>query len=165
MLIGSWGCPNNQFGVYKRPWWSTSRALTGQRPNMRCVDISKRNYFSNHVFKQRGKIFVARVKNNEKALMTRVVWPPEGNEDKMWAKSIPQRSWSRSIAQSDQVWSALVNLGKGKISFTLEQGGRTWQAFGGGKHGHETFRQARNYNFRDKCVVFARNLKFSNLTQ
>ena len=46
-----------------------------------------------------------------------------------------------------------------------KQGGRTWQAFGGGKHGHETFRQARNYNFRDKCVVFARNLKFSNLTQ
>ena len=45
------------------------------------------------------------------------------------------------------------------------QGGRTWQAFGGGKHGHETFRQARNYNFRDKCVSFARNLKFSNLTQ
>ena len=48
---------------------------------------------------------------------------------------------------------------------TYNQGGRTWQAFGGGKHGHETFRQARNYNFRDKCVVFARNLKFSNLTQ
>ena len=47
----------------------------------------------------------------------------------------------------------------------LHQGGRTWQAFGGGKHGHETFRQARNYNFRDKCVVFARNLKFSNSTQ
>jgi len=46
-----------------------------------------------------------------------------------------------------------------------EQGGRTWQAFGGGKNGHETFRQARIYNFRDKCVVFARNLKFSNLTQ
>ena len=45
------------------------------------------------------------------------------------------------------------------------QGGRTWQAFGGGKHGHETFRQVRNYNFRDKCVVFARNLKFLNLTQ
>ena len=46
-----------------------------------------------------------------------------------------------------------------------QQGGRTWQAFGGGKNGHETFRQARIYNFRDKCVVFARNLKFSNLTQ
>ena len=48
---------------------------------------------------------------------------------------------------------------------SLSQGGRTWQAFGGGKNGHETFRQARIYNFRDKCVVFARNLKFSNLTQ
>ena len=48
---------------------------------------------------------------------------------------------------------------------SLKQGGRTWQAFGGGKNGHETFRQARIYNFRDKCVVFARNLKFSNLTQ
>ena len=47
----------------------------------------------------------------------------------------------------------------------VKQGGRTWQAFGGGKHGHETFRQASNYNFRDKCVVFARNLKFLNLTQ
>ena len=45
------------------------------------------------------------------------------------------------------------------------QGGRTWQAFGGGKNDHETFRQARIYNFRDKCVVFARNLKFLNLTQ
>ena len=45
------------------------------------------------------------------------------------------------------------------------QGGRTWLAFGGGKNGHETFRQAHIYNFRDKCVVFARNLKFSNLTQ
>ena len=45
------------------------------------------------------------------------------------------------------------------------QGGRTWQAFGGGKNGHETFRQARMYNFRDKCDVFARNRKFANLTQ
>ena len=51
------------------------------------------------------------------------------------------------------------------IQTTSRQGGRTWQAFGGGKNGHETFRQARIYNFRDKCVVFARNLKFSNLTQ
>ena len=32
---------------------------------------------------------------------------------------------------------------------TLHQGGRTWQAFGGGKNGHVTFRQARIYNFRD----------------
>ena len=52
-----------------------------------------------------------------------------------------------------------------KIHPICNQGGRTWQAFGGGKHGHETFRQARNYNFRDKCVVFARNLKFLHLTQ
>ena len=47
----------------------------------------------------------------------------------------------------------------------LSQGGKTWQAFGGGKNAHETFCQARIYNFRDKCVIFARNLKFSNLTQ
>ena len=52
-----------------------------------------------------------------------------------------------------------------EINIIIEQGGRTWQAFGGGKNGHETFRQARICNFRDKCVVFARNLKFSNLTQ
>ena len=52
-----------------------------------------------------------------------------------------------------------------EMTFDLVQGGRTWQAFGGGKNGHETFRQARIYNFRDKCVIFARNLKFSNLPQ
>ena len=43
-----------------------------------------------------------------------------------------------------------------------------WQDLAGfrrGQNGHETFREARIYNFRDKCVVFARNLKFSNLTQ
>ena len=51
------------------------------------------------------------------------------------------------------------------VMTTSKQGGRTWQAFDGGKNGHETFRQARIYNFRDKCVVFARNLKLSNLTQ
>ena len=56
-------------------------------------------------------------------------------------------------------------IGKQNVNVSFEQGGRTWQAFGGGKNGHETFRQARIYNFRDKCVVFARNLKFSNLTQ
>ena len=51
------------------------------------------------------------------------------------------------------------------VTIMVMQGGRTWQAFGGGKNGHETFRQARIYNFCDKCVVFAHNLKFSNLTQ
>ena len=45
------------------------------------------------------------------------------------------------------------------------QGGRTWQPFVGGKNGHENFRQARIYNFRDKCVTFVRNRKFANLTQ
>ena len=55
--------------------------------------------------------------------------------------------------------------GKEQVHDDDDQGGRTWQAFGGGKNGHETFRQSRIYNFRDKCVVFARNLKFSNLTQ
>ena len=42
---------------------------------------------------------------------------------------------------------------------------RTWQPFVGDKNGHENFRQARIYNFRDKCVVYARNRKFANLTQ
>ena len=44
------------------------------------------------------------------------------------------------------------------------QGGRTWQPFVGGKNGHENFRQARIYNFCDKCVIFACNRKFANLT-
>ena len=45
------------------------------------------------------------------------------------------------------------------------QGGRIWQPFVGGKNGHENFRQECIYNFRDKCVIFARNHKFANLTQ
>ena len=59
----------------------------------------------------------------------------------------------------------VVRTGQDRTKLTYNQGGRTWQAFGGGKNGHETFRQARIYNFRNKCVVFARNLKFWNLTQ
>ena len=51
------------------------------------------------------------------------------------------------------------------ISCSYCQGGRTWQPFVRSKNGHETFRQARTYNFRNKCVVFARNRKFANLTQ
>ena len=35
----------------------------------------------------------------------------------------------------------------------------------GSKNGQANFHQAHIYNFRDKCVVFARNIKFSNLTQ
>ena len=58
--------------------------------------------------------------------------------------------------------SAQEDLDRGEVD--RGQGGRTWQAFGGGKNGHETF-QARIYNFREKYVIFARNLKFSKLTQ
>ena len=47
----------------------------------------------------------------------------------------------------------------------MQQGGRTWQPFVRGKNGHENFRQARIYNFRDKCDALARNHKFANLTQ
>ena len=43
------------------------------------------------------------------------------------------------------------------------QGGRTWQPFVGSKNGNENFRQARIYNFRVKCVVFARNRKFAKI--
>ena len=45
------------------------------------------------------------------------------------------------------------------------QGGRTWQPFVGSKSGNENFCQARINNFRVKCVVFARNRKFAELTQ
>ena len=61
--------------------------------------------------------------------------------------------------------SIMKNYLQNIITVRINQGDRTWQAFGGGENGHETFRHARIYNFRDKCVVFARNLKFSNLTQ
>ena len=45
------------------------------------------------------------------------------------------------------------------------QGGRTWQPFGERKNRHKSFCQPRICYFRDKCVVFARNRKFVNLTQ
>ena len=45
------------------------------------------------------------------------------------------------------------------------QGGRTWQPFVGNKNRNEHFPQARIYNFRVKCVIFARNRKFAKLTQ
>ena len=43
-----------------------------------------------------------------------------------------------------------------------------WQnlaAFVGSKNANENFCQVRIYNFRVKCVVFARNRKFANLIQ
>ena len=47
-------------------------------------------------------------------------------------------------------------------SVRIAQGGRSWLPFGEGKNCHTNFRQAHIYNFRDKCVVFARNHKFAN---
>ena len=43
---------------------------------------------------------------------------------------------------------------------TSWQGSRTWQPFVGGKNGHGNFRQARFYNFRDKCVFLCVIAKF-----
>ena len=51
------------------------------------------------------------------------------------------------------------------FALTWQQGGRTWQPFVGSKNGNENVCQTRNYNFRVKCVVFARNRKFAKLTQ
>ena len=51
------------------------------------------------------------------------------------------------------------------LGYDHDQGGRTWQLFVGDKNGHESFRQARIYNFLVKCIVFAHNRKFADLTQ
>ena len=52
------------------------------------------------------------------------------------------------------------------LNICLAQGGRSWQPFGEGKEGHKNFRQARIYFFFcGKCVVFARDCKFENLTE
>ena len=51
------------------------------------------------------------------------------------------------------------------FALTWQQGGRTWQPIVGSKNCNENFRQTRIYNFRVKCVVFARNRKFAKLTR
>ena len=51
------------------------------------------------------------------------------------------------------------------VGGVIDQGGRTWQPFVGSKNGNENFRQTHIYNFRVKCVVFARNRQFAKLTQ
>ena len=48
---------------------------------------------------------------------------------------------------------------------TTQQGGRSWQPLVESKNVHENFRQALMYYFCDKCVVFACNPKFTNLTE
>ena len=50
------------------------------------------------------------------------------------------------------------------IWLVITQGGRTWQPFVGSENGNKNFRQARFYNFRVKCIVFARNRKFAIYT-
>ena len=88
-----------------------------------------------------------------------------------------QSSWvlrtnSRRITSTDRQGCELWNVGKPvgqrfriRKKNTCVQGGRSWQPFVGGKNGQTNFRQTRIYHFRDKCVVFARNCKFANLTQ
>ena len=61
-------------------------------------------------------------------------------------------------------WMVLLSP-SGDLGIGLVQGGRSWQPFVGGKNGHKNFRQTRIYNFRDKCIVFARNRKLANLTR
>ena len=64
------------------------------------------------------------------------------------------------------VISAILSLSLAIYNnLVLSQGGRTWQPFVGSKNVNENFRQARFYNFRVKCVFFARNHKFAKLTQ
>ena len=64
--------------------------------------------------------------------------------------------------------SLLINLmilDDSAMHYRLRQGGRSWQLFVEGKIGRDNFRQVRVYYFHNKCVVFARNRKFANLTQ
>ena len=86
---------------------------------------------------------------------------------RLFACTILLSDLDRGSDLESAIWQFVVVLVLllGTVRSEFSQGGRTRQAFGGGKNGHETFRQARIYNFRDKCVVFARNLKFSNVTQ
>ena len=62
-------------------------------------------------------------------------------------------------------WKLKEVLNKAIEDGDITQGGTTWRPFVGSKNGNENFRQLRIYNFRIKCVVFARNRKFAKLTQ
>ena len=81
------------------------------------------------------------------------------NFDPPW--SMDKNSW---ILWKQWLWFD-VNLCFNYICLLQWQGGRTWQPFVGSKNGNENFRQARIYNFRVKCVVFAHNRKFAKLPQ
>ena len=82
-------------------------------------------------------------------------------QSKMYWSS-PPSSWSRIQVTVSPIAASRTFR---SCDFSSHQGGRTWQPFVGGKNGHENFRQTRIHNVRDKCVVFARNCKFANLTQ
>ena len=100
--------------------------------------------------------------------------PREGTWCSWWKKKVINRMllepWcpgSLTISQHPLwpekcFWSSGSSTPKSYPSRVAELA--TWQPFVGGKNGHENFRQARIYNFRDKCVVFARNHKFAKLT-
>ena len=83
---------------------------------------------------------------------------------KLW--SLRRWNWKTQLMmmEVDEVKTIFTHTSPSYL-YWRSQGGRTWQPFVGGKNGHENFRQGRIYNFRDKCVVFARNCKFANLIQ
>ena len=71
----------------------------------------------------------------------------------------------RNFGAKTRIQVSFLGTAKLIVGTLRRQGGRTWQPFVGSKNGNENFRQARIYNFRVKCVVFARNRKFANLTK
>ena len=118
----------------------------------------------------RGVYWVVRPQT-PKGFTCRCVWRRASSANERLGQTLLISSHRITVAKEHQKFSHVQQYALRQLllkcisSHTYQQGGRTWQAFGGGKNGHETFRQERIYNFRDKCVVFARNLKFSNLTQ
>jgi len=75
-------------------------------------------------------------------------------------------AWVASLLHGYKIQSDQSGMHKAAFfCLGVGQGGRTWQPFIGGKNGQENVRQARIYNFRVKCVIFARNRKFAKLNQ
>ena len=124
-----------------------------------------------HFINQAGK------QNTSEAQVTDFVWWVWNNE---LAKSLwggRSLDWNKSFAKpryfylkskkkcaSPTIWTLKI-YNKKKLCRPFQQGGRSWQPFGEGKNGQKNFRQSSIYFFCDKCIVFARNYKFANLTQ
>ena len=72
-----------------------------------------------------------------------------------WAlfKHPPRHLWLALGWQLDIVGEIPADKSHAWANVWPQTVGRTWQPFVGGKNGHEHFRQAHIYNFRDKCVV------------